>query len=146
MKKELLKRAKDSQATHVAFESDGTTAKAYWFDLVSTIGYSSFRSSYLAGCRGIPLPDSSGGPFSVTVHFVAFAALPTESFVCSVYEAGFLRLLADKDGVRITIRDQEIRRPFTTFASEKVNSEVAFLFHPEKLFAATDVSLPEITG
>jgi hypothetical protein len=126
---ELIKLVKDNKSTHIQFETDGDTAAAHVFDIVATHGRSSWRESYVAGVVGVPLVSSSGSCI-FTSRADAFLSLPYEAATVSIYASGIMRLVYSKDGTRVTIRDQEIRKPFTQFISESNGTNVIFLFQP----------------
>ena len=126
---EIGRQVKDTTSTHIQFESDGETAAAHMFDITATHGRSSWRESYVAGVTGLPLVNASGS-FSFTSRADSFLSLPNEAVTVSIYAAGIMRLVYSKDGIRVTIRDQEIRKPFTKFWSAATGREVTFLFHP----------------
>ena len=81
-RRQMLEIAKTSLATHVEIESDGSEGRAYCFDVASIIGNSSYRSSYLMGYSGVPLSETAGEPFNITLRVDALAAIPNESYVC----------------------------------------------------------------
>lgn len=125
----LKKDAIASKATHIQFESDGEEPRAHVFDVIATSGRSAWRSSYVSGAIGLPLIDATGS-FSLTVRSDAFIALPSEAATVSVFSGGLMRITSTIDGIRATIRDQEVRKPFTTFVCPRAKREVTFLFQP----------------
>lgn len=126
---QLKKDAIASKATHIQFESDGELARAHVFDIIATSGRSAWRSSYVSGAMGLPLIDATGS-FTFTVRSDAFIAFPSEAATISVFSGGLMRITYTRDGIRATIRDQEVRKPFTTFVCPRAKREVTFLFQP----------------
>ncbi len=124
---QLKKDAVESKATHIQFESDGEVAKAHVFDIIAANGRSAWRSSYVSGAIGLPLIDATGS-FTFSVRSDAFIALPSEAATVSLFSGGLMRITYTRDGIRATIRDQEVRKPFTTFNCPKAKREVVFLF------------------
>jgi hypothetical protein len=126
---QLKKHVVESKATHIQFESDGEVAKAHVFDIIAANGRSAWRSSYVSGAIGLPLIDATGS-FTFSVRSDTFIALPSEAATVSLFSGGLMRITYTRDGIRATIRDQEVRKPFTTFTCLKAKREVVFLFHP----------------
>ena len=49
-----------------------------------------------------------------------------------LFDNGIIRLEYIDEGIRISMRDQVIRRPHIAFYSERMKKRVLFLFHPKK--------------
>lgn len=127
----LAKRIKEEDATHFQIECNGKEIRAYCFDVRSTIGSSKLRVEELLGANGLYLKVGKR-PFKFSVDATAWGKLPKEGCSVKIYSNGIMRLEYHNDGIRVSIRDQEIRRPHMAFYSERMKKRVLFLFHPKK--------------
>jgi len=130
-RKTLAKRIIDEDATHFQIECDGKEIRAHCFDVRSTIGSSLLKQEELLGANGLYL-KAGKIPFKFSVDATAWSKLPKEGSTAKIYSNGIMRLEYHDDAIRISIRDQEIRRPHTAFYSERMRKRVLFLFHPKK--------------
>ena len=130
-RKTLAKRIIDEDATHFQIECDGKEIRAHCFDVRSTIGSSLLKQEELLGANGLYL-KAGKIPFKFSVDATAWSKLPKEGATAKIYTNGIMRLEYHDDAIRISIRDQEIRRPHTAFYSERLKQRVLFLFHPRK--------------
>ena len=130
-RKTLAKRIIDEDATHFQIECDGKEIRAHCFDVRSTIGSSLLKQEELLGANGLYL-KAGKIPFKFSVDATAWSKLPKEGATAKIYSNGIMRLEYHDDAIRISIRDQEIRRPHTAFYSERMKKRILFLFHPKK--------------
>ena len=130
-RRSLAKKIEEEDATHFQIECDGKEIRAYCFDVRSTIGSSKLRQEELLGANGLYLKVGKR-PFKFCVDATAWSKLPKEGCSVKIYSNGIMRLQYHNDGIRVSIRDQEIRRPHTAFYSERMKIRVLFLFHPKK--------------
>ena len=127
----LANRIIDEDATHFQIDCDGKEIRAHCFDVRSTIGSSLLKQEELLGANGLYL-KAGKIPFKFSVDATAWSKLPKEGATAKIYSNGIMRLEYHDDAIRISIRDQEIRRPHTAFYSERMKKRVLFLFHPKK--------------
>jgi hypothetical protein len=126
----LNRRMKELNATHIQFEGDAKEIRVYPFDIRALVGSSSMRQSYISGANGLYLKKSHLR-FQFTVLADAWLKLPLGSASLDFSNCGILRLEYSENGIRVNIRDQEIRRPHTAFYSSRIKRRVLFLFHPK---------------
>jgi len=126
----LNNRIKDLNATHIQFEGDGEEIRVYAFDIRAIVGSSAMRQSYISGANGLYL-KRSGHKFEFTALADAWLRLPVDSVSIDISTCGVLRMEYSDNGIRVNIRDQDIRRPHTAFYSKRIKRRVLFLFHPK---------------
>jgi hypothetical protein len=128
----INQRIRELNATHLQFEGDGEEIRVYPFDIRALVGSSSMRKSYISGANGLYLKRSNV-KFQFTVLAEAWMKLPVETASVSISKCGIMRIEYSENGIRVSIRDQEIRRPHTAFYSRRNKMRVLFLFHPKEL-------------
>lgn len=127
----LNEKIMKEDATHFQIECDGKIIRSYCFDVRSTIGSSNYRSTWIKGANGLYI-KLCNQPFKFSVDVSAWKNLPIGNVKVKVFDNGIMRLEYTDEPIRISIRDQEIRRPHTAFYSERMKKRVLFLFHPKK--------------
>lgn len=127
----LNKRIKDEDASHIQIECDGKEIRAYFFDVRSTIGSSNYKPSWVTGANGLYL-KSGRNEFKISIDVAAWKKLPVSDVTVKGFDNGILRLDYIDEGFRISIRDQEVRRPHIGFYSVRLGKRVLCLFHPKK--------------
>ena len=133
----LNERIMKEDASHFQIECNGEDIRAYCFDVRSTIGSSNYKPTWVSGANGLYLKVGKI-PFKFSVDVSAWKKIPVENVVVKVFDNGIMRLEYIDDGIRISIRDQEIRRPHAAFYSKRMKKRVLFLFHPMKGTLAKD--------
>jgi hypothetical protein len=129
--KTLNERIYKDDVSHFQIECNGKDIRAYCFDVRSTIGSSNYKPTWVSGANGLYVKVGKI-PFKISIDVAAWKKLPIENVVVKLFDNGIMRLEYIDDGIRISIRDQEIRRPHTAFYSERMKKRVLFLFHPKK--------------
>jgi hypothetical protein len=121
---------KETKASHIEFECDRTSAKAFLFDVASQDAEVLWRSSFVSKGDGIELHNVHGVSASFVMKAQTFLRLPNEAYSVSVFQ-DYAVLSSSKDGTLVYLRDQDVRRPYTTFVSDRLLCPITFLFHPK---------------
>lgn len=118
----------ETSASHVQFEFDGVTAKAYVFHVASLDGEVLWRSTFTARAVGIDLSNAGGLTSSFVMKSQTFMKLPNEPYSVSLYE-DYAVFASSRDATLLYLRDQDIRRPYTNVFSDRLGTSITFLFH-----------------
>lgn len=118
----------ETKTSHIEFECDGTSAKAFLFDVASQDAEVLWRSSFVSKGYGIELHNAHGVPASFVMKAQTFLRLPNEAYSVSLFQ-DYAVFSLSKDGTLVYLRDQDIRRPYTTFVSDRLGTPITFLFH-----------------
>lgn len=116
--------------THVEFNVENDVAKAFVFDVRARDGNVLWKSAYAISAVGVKLDNCVGKSASFVMKAETFLRLPKEAYSVSIYE-DYAIFSASTDGVQVYIRDQDIRRPYTMFVSDRLQTTTFFLFHPK---------------
>jgi len=127
----LNERVKNEDASHIQIECNGIEIRVYCFDVRSTIGSSNYKPSWITGANGLYL-KAGKIQFKFSIDVAAWKKLPVGDVAVKVFDNGIMRLDYIDEGFRVSIRDQEIRRPHIAFYSKMMEQRVLLLFHPKK--------------
>lgn len=127
---ELREAISAADPTHVEFIVANGIAKAFVFDVRAQDGDVLWKSAFAASSEGIELNNCLGKAVSFVMKADTFLRLPKEAYAISLYE-DYAIFSASSDGTQIYIRDQDIRRPYTMFFSDRLQTTTFFLFHPK---------------
>ena len=128
--KSIRTTIKEHGSTHIEFNCDTASAKAFLFDIHSHNGNALWTSSFVATADGIELANFRGKPSSFSMKAASFLSLPTErneTYSINLYE-DYAIFFSGNDGTTIYIRDQELRKPYTTFFSDRLHRPITLLF------------------
>lgn len=120
-----------SNATHIEFNCGVGNAQAFVFDICAFDGNVIWRKSFISGSNGIFLANHSGNNATFVMKADTFLSLPNETYSVSIFKNDYAIFSSTRDGTRIYIRDQNIRKPFTTFVSDRLEKQIIFSFHPK---------------
>ena len=118
---------KQHRSSHLEFNCDGKSAKAFLFDIHSQNKNALWKSSFVATADGLELTDFDGGICSFSMRAAIFLTLTNdkdEHFSINLFEN--YALFTPQDGASIFIRDQDIRKPYTVFFSDQLLSPICF--------------------
>lgn len=120
-----------TNSTHIEFNCDENNAKAFPFDISAADGNVLWRKSFIEHTDGIQLSNFSGSASTFVMKAETFLALPNETFSFSIYQNDYAIITLTEDGSRIYVRDQNIRKPYTSFLSGLLAKKIVFSFHPK---------------
>jgi len=128
--KSIRTTIKEHGSTHIEFNCDTASAKAFLFDIHSHNGNALWTSSFVATADGIELANFRGKPSSFSMKAASFLSLlmeDGETYSINLYE-DYAIFFSGNDGTTIYIRDQELRKPYTTFFSDRLHRPITLLF------------------
>jgi hypothetical protein len=127
---ELREAISATDSTHIEFNIENCVAKAFVFDVRAQDGNVLWKSSFTAISQGLELNNCFGKSSSFVMKSDTFLRLPKEAYAVSLYE-DYAIFSASTDGTQIYIHDQNIRKPYTVFVSDRLETTTTFLFHPK---------------
>jgi hypothetical protein len=123
----LRSQSKEIGATHIEFDCDETSAKAFLFVVHSQKGTVLWNSSFVATAEGIELSNFHGKPSSFSMKADTFLKLPDNDYSINLYD-DYAVFSSGQDSTTIYMRDQEIRKPYTTVFSDRLRRPITLLF------------------
>lgn len=126
--KSIREAIAEASASHIEFECREASVKAFLFDVASQDAEVLWRSSFISRADGIELHNAHGVPSSFVMKAQTFLKMPNEAYSVSLFH-DYAVFSSSKDGTLIYLRDQDIRRPYANFFSDRLEKPITFLFH-----------------